>query len=195
LNIISKLIWGAVSLAIAYGVNTQMHPRYEAAFERGEPLQQQGTLLLSDPALEVPTLSLHVLVEDFVHMGKRYEVRELSLRSLQARGGAPSFELFAALPGSVGATAGRRLDPSVLLQLELAVQASGRLGARGSFVQRPSGPPEPVLTGTLQFTDIREVYDTGQPELHGEARLELQVEHGSGVQMLTAKWSGRVIAE
>jgi hypothetical protein len=128
-------------------------------------------------------------------MGKRYEVRELSLRSGQARGGAPSFELFVALPASLGVTPGRQLDPRVLLQLELTVQPSGRLGTRGSFVQRPSGEPEPVLTGSLQFTDIREVYDTGNPELRGEARLELQVDHGAGVQLLTAKWSGRVVAE
>jgi hypothetical protein len=194
-SIIPKLIWGAVSMALAFGLNTQLHPRYEAAFERTEPLEQRGTLVLSDPALELPTLAVHVLAEDFVHMGKRYEVRELSLRSMQARGGAPSFELFIALPASVGATPGRRLDPTVLLQLELAVQPSGRLGARNSFVQRATGEPEPVLAGSLQFTDLREVYDTGQPELRGEARLELQVEHGQGVQMLTGKWSGQVIAE
>ncbi|HKP64382.1 MAG TPA: hypothetical protein VJV78_46915 [Polyangiales bacterium] len=195
MSIIPKLIWGAVSMALAFGLNVQMHPRYAAPFEAGEPLDQHGTLVLSDPALEVPTLSLHVLAEDFVHMGKRYPVRELSLRSQQARGGGPSFELFVDLPTSVGAIPGRRLDPNALLQLELTVQPTGRLGARSSFVQLPGAEPASVLTGTLQLTDLRAVDDTGQPEVRGEARLELQVEQGRGVQLMTGKWSGRVITE
>ena len=195
MNIIPKLIWGAVSMALAFGLNLKMHPRYEAPFERAEPLDQHGTLVLSDPALELPTLALHALADDFVHMGKRYPVRELSLRSQQARGSGPSFELFVELPASVGAIPGRHLDPNALLQLELTVQPTGRLGARGSFVQLPGAEPASVLTGTLQLTDLREVNDTGQPEVRGEARLELQVEQGRGVQLMTGKWSGRVVTE
>ena len=195
MSLIPKLIWGVVSMALAFGLNAHMHPRYEAPFEHGEPLDQQGTLTLSDPSLELPTLALHALVDDFVHMGKRYPLRELSLRSQQARGGGPSFELFVALPASVGAIPGRRLDANALLQLELTVQPNGRLGGRGSFVQLPGAEPAAVLTGSMQFTDLREVNDTGQPEVHGEARLELQVEQGRGVQLMTGKWSGRVVTD
>lgn len=192
---VGKLIWAAVSTALAFGLNLQLHPRYVADYERSESPAQAGVLAFSDPSLELPTLAAHVLVEDIVHFGKRYEVRELSLRSVNARGTVPSFEVFAALPSSTGATPGRRLDPNGLLQLELAVQPTGRLGARSSFVQQAGAEPGQVLTGTLQFTDIRETYDSGQPELHGEARLELQVERGRGVQMVTGRWSGRLVLD
>jgi len=138
-------------------------------------------------------LSAHVVIQDVQHLGKQYRVRELSLRSVAARGTAPSFELFAALPDTLAAP-GQAFDPRALLQLELVVQPSGRLGVRGSFVQQTAGEPEPVLTGSCQFTDIREVWDSGKAELQADARLELQVERGRGVALLTGKWSGRLLA-
>jgi hypothetical protein len=192
---IAKIIWAVVATATAFGVNLHMRPQFEAAYERSEPHEVHGTLVVSGQGLEIPTLAAHVVVEDMVHVGKVYGVRELSVRSQSPVGAAPSFELFAALPDSVGAVAGRRLPPSALLQLELVVQETGRLGARESFVQRDAAGAGRVVTGSWQFTSMREVSDTGQPEIRGEARVELQVERDGKVELLTGRWSGRVLWE
>lgn len=189
---VAKLVWAAVSLAVSFGLNTQMHPRFVAAYEATESHEPVGTLKLSDESLEIPTLAAHVVVEDLVHLNKVYNVRELSLRSASAQGAVPSFELFAVLPGNLAVSPGRRPDPSVLLQLELAVQPSGRLGGRESFVQREAANAGLVLTGTFQFTDVRQVNDTGKPEWRGDARVELQVERERGVDLLTGRWSGPI---
>jgi hypothetical protein len=129
------------------------------------------------------------------HFGKKYQLREISLRSQLARGGVPSCELFVALPDRANAAPGRRIDPSSLLQLELSVQPTGRLGARESFVQREAAHVGRVLTGTWQFTDVRENWDTGHVELEADARVELQVENARGVDLLTGRWTGRLILQ
>jgi hypothetical protein len=189
-------IWAAVSVALAFAINVLARPHVEASYERGGAQEPQlGTLTLSDPSLEIPTGAVHVVAEDLPHLGKVYELREISLRSQAARGGVPSFELFVTLPDRVHAIPGRAIDPNELLQLELAVQLSGRLGARESFVQREAAQAGPVLTGTWQFTDVREVWDTGAAELQADARVELQVENARGVDMLTGRWTGRLLLQ
>jgi hypothetical protein len=191
---VRKLIWGAVSVALAFGLNVAARPHVKASFERGgAPESQLGTLTLSDPLLEIPTTGVHVVVEDTEHFGKTYSLREISLRSQLAKGGVPSCELFVTLPERVNAMPGRQIDPSALLQLELSVQSTGRLGARESFVQREAAQAGRVLTGTWQFTDVREVWDTGQAELQADARVELQVENARGVDLLTGRWTGRLL--
>jgi hypothetical protein len=193
---VGKLIWAALSAAVAFGVNIAARPHIEASFERGGVQEAQlGNLTLSDPALEIPTTGVHVVAEDLLHFGKKYELREISLRSTLSRGAVPSCELFIALPDRAGAMPGRAIDPNALLQLELAVHPTGRLGARESFVQREAADVGRVLTGTWQFTDVREVWDTGKAELQADARVELQVENGHGVRLLTGRWSGRLILQ
>lgn len=193
---VGKLIWAALCGALAFGVNVAARPHVEASFERGGAQEaQNGLLTLSDPPLEIPTTGVHVVAEDLQHFGKTYELREISLRSTLARGGLPSCELFIKLPDRAGAAPGRAIDPNTLLQLELAVQPTGRLGARESFVQREAAQAGPVVTGTWQFTDVREVWDTGQAELQADARVELQVENGRGVDLLTGRWTGRLILQ
>jgi hypothetical protein len=192
---VAKIVWAVVATATAFGLNVQLRPKFEAAYERSETRDPRGTFVLSGQPLEIPTLAAHVVVEDMVHLGKTYRVRELSVRSPGGPGAAPSFELFAALPDAVGAVAGRRLDPSVLVQLELVVQEAGRLGARESFVQRDAAGPERVITGRWQFTSVREIWDAGQAEIRGDARVELQVERAGSVEMITGRWSGRVVWE
>jgi hypothetical protein len=188
------MIWAALSAALAFGVNTVARPHAVASFERGGAQEAQlGALSLSDPPLEIPTTGVHIVVEDFQHVGKTYQLREISLHSGLARGAVPSCELFITLPERIGATPGRQLDPNTLLQLELAVQPTGRLGSRESFVQREAAQAGHVLTGTWQFTDVREVWDTGQATLEADARVELQVETAHGVDMLTGRWTGRLI--
>lgn len=186
-----KLIWAALSVALAFGANVAARPHALASFERGGASEAQlGVLSLSDPQLEIPTTGVHIVVEEFEHFGKTYQLREISLRSAVARGAVPSCELFITLPDRIG----RQVDPNALLQLELAVQPTGRLGARESFVQREAAQVGPVLTGTWQFTDVREVWDTGQATVEADARVELQVETAHGVDMLTGRWTGRLIS-
>lgn len=193
---VRKLIWGAVSAALAFGINIAARPHVEASFERGGAQEPQlGVLTLSDPLLEIPTTGVHVVAEDLEHFGKTYRLREISLRSQLARGGAPSCELFVTLPERANAMPGRQIDPASLLQLELSIQPTGRLGARESFVQRDATHAGRVLTGTWQFTVVREVWDTGQAELRADARVELQVENAHGVDMLTGRWTGRLILQ
>jgi hypothetical protein len=192
--IVKKLIWAAISLALAFGINIAARPHVEASFERGGAQEQQLGVLTLD-SLEIPTSGVHIVAEDIVHLGKRYELREISLRSQLARGAAPSCELFVTLPDRAHATAGRTIDPDTLLQIELPVQPTGRLGSRESFVQRDSGQAGRVLTGTWQFTDVRQVFDTGRAELQAEARVELQVESARGVDMLTGRWTGKLLLQ
>lgn len=191
-----KLVWAVLSAVIAFGLNLVTRPHVEASFERGGASEPQlGTLTLNDPALEIPTSAVHVVAEDIEHFGKKYALREISLRSQATRGAVPSCELFIALLDRANASPGRSIDPSSLLQLELSVQPSGRLGARESFVQREAGQLGPVLTGTWQFTDVHENWDTGQSQLEADARVELQVETAKGVDMLTGRWTGRLLLQ
>jgi hypothetical protein len=193
--IVKKLIWAAISLALAFGINIAARPHVEASFERGGAQEEQrGVLTLSD-SLEIPTSGIHIVAEDIVHFGKKYELREISLRSQLPRGAAPSCELFVKLPDRAHAMPGRAIDPGSLLQIELPVQATGRLGSRESFVQRDSAQAGRVLTGSWQFTDVREVWDTGKAELQAEARVELQVESARGVDMLTGRWVGKLLLQ
>ena len=190
---IGKLVWATVSAALAFGVNHQMRPRLEASFERAEPGEAaRGALTLVDSGLQVETTGVHVVIEDQVHVGKQYQLREISLRSIRAQGAAPSLELFIAMPPGLHATPGTRIDPSALLQLELPIRATGRLGSRESFVQRDATGVGRVLAGSWQFTDIHENWDSGSAELVAEARVELQVETARGVHLLTGKWTGRL---
>jgi hypothetical protein len=185
---VPKLIWAAVSAALAFGLNLQLRPHLDASFERsGQPEPQRGALTLADPALEIPTTAVHVVSEDLVRFGKVYSLREISVRSQLGRGAAPSCELFITLPDNM------RGDPNALAQLELRVKPAGRFGARESFVQREAAQPGRVVTGSWQFTDIRESWDTGAAELQAEARIELQVETERGVDLLTGRWSGRLM--
>ncbi len=192
--IVKRLIWAAISLALAFGTNIAARPRVEASFERaGAQEEQRGVLTLSETALEIPTTAVHVVAEDIVHLGKTYQLREISLRSQLARGAAPSCELFLKLPDRAHATPGRAIDPASLLQIELAIEPTGRLGARESFVQRAAAQAERVLTGTWPFTDGREGWDSGKAELQADARVELQVETARGVELLTGRWTGRLL--
>lgn len=191
---VKRLIWAAISLALAFGINIVARPRVEASFERGGVQEEQlGVLTLADSSLEIPTSGVHVVAEDIVHLGKTYQLREISLRSQLARGAAPSCELFITLPDRAHAMPGRQVDPDSLLQIELAIVPTGRLGARESFVQRDSTQAGRVLTGSWQFTDVREVWDTGKAELQADARVELQVETARGVDMVTGRWKGRLL--
>lgn len=191
-----KIIWAVLSLAIAFGLNHVARPHVEASFERGSAAEAQlGTLALTDPALEIPTSGVHIVAEDIEHFGKTYALREISLRSPAARGAVPSCELFITLPDRANASPGRTIDPSTLLQLELEVQPTGRLGARESFVQSEAGHAGPVLKGTWQFTDVRENWDSGAAQLEASARVELQVETERGVDMLTGRWTGRLLLQ
>lgn len=195
MSILAKCIWGAVSLGLAFGLNVHMQPRFVAAYERTESGEAVGKLALHDPPLEVATLAAHVVVADVAHLNKVYTVRELSVRSQSTGGSAPSFELFAALPDNLGLAPGSRPAPTILLQLQLAVQPTGRLGSRESFVQREGGQLGRVVTGTFQFTDLRRVEDGGKSRYRGDARVELQVEREGGVDLLTGRWSGPLIWE
>lgn len=189
-----RLFWAAISLALAFGINIAARPRVEASFERGGAQEEQlGVLTLSEPALDIPTTGVHVVAEDIVQLGKTYQLREISLRSQLSRGAAPSCELFIKLPERAHAAPGRAIDPNSLLQIELAIEPTGRLGARESFVQRDAAQSGRVLTGTWQFTDVREVWDTGKSELQADARVELQVETARGVDLWTGRWSGRLL--
>ena len=192
---VAKILWALVATATAFGLNLKLRPQYEAAYERTEARDPRGTLVFVSPALEIPSLAAHVVVEDMVHLGKTYRVRELSVRSQSPSGAAGSFELFAALPDSIGVVAGRRLDPSALLQLELAIQETGRLGARESYVQPDPAGPARVVSGSWQFTSVREVWESGQAEIRGDARVELQVEREGRVELIAGRWSGTVVWE
>lgn len=191
---IAKIVWAMVSAGLAFGLNLHLRPNFQAAYEReGQPQSVEGALTLGDPALEISTTGVRIVVEDQEHMRKEYKLRELSLRSQNGPGSVPSCELFITLPSATRATPGEPVDARSLLQLELPLQPLGRLGSRESFVQRDETGPGRVITGSWQFTDMRENWDTGSATLQADARVELQIETASGVRMLTGKWTGRII--
>lgn len=194
---IGKLVWAAVSTGIAFGLNWQMHPVFEAAYERAEVRTAAGTLTLNQEGtpIEITTLAGHVVVADVKHLGKIYSVRELSLRSLAPDTAAPSFELFASLPATVAAEPGRPRAPDVLRGAELAVRESGRLGAREAFVKRQGNERGRVLAGSVLITDVSELFDDQGVSLGHQAvaRVELQLETSRGVDMVTGRWTGRLV--
>jgi hypothetical protein len=189
---VAKIAWALVSATLAYGINLQMRPHFEAAYERSDTLQEAGTLTLyrdGGDALELPTPAAHVVTAQVTHLNKVIEIRELSIRSLSSAQSVPSFEIFASLPGSVAA----QHDPERLAQLELALVPDGRLGERPSFVRRDAKNLGRVITGTLLFTDVRRLEENGKTVTRGEARLELQVEQERGAEMLNGKWNGLIV--
>lgn len=189
-----KLIWAAVCAALAFGLNHQLRPEFEAAYERTEAPDATGNLTLwrAGVPLELPSRSAHVVVADLVRFGKKFPVREVSLRSVAAAGAAPSFELFAVLPDDLQVVPDAPPAPGALRGRELAVRERGRLGARPSFLKRTADGPSRVIAGSLRFTDVRQAAQApgGVESYVAEARLELQVENDHGVELLTGRWRG-----
>jgi hypothetical protein len=192
--VIGKLVWAALSTALAFGVNWQMAPVFHAAYELSEPRSQAGTLRLKQDGavLEIASLSAHVVMEEVKHLDKTYAIRELSLRSLAPASATPSFELFLSLPVPLAAGPG---GVPALRGAELVVRQTGRLGARESFVKRQQSEPGRVLAGSVVLTDISEIEGApGQaPGYQADARLELQVETARGIDMVTGRWNGRLL--
>jgi len=195
--VIGKLVWAVVATGVAFGLNWQMHPVFDAGYELAEVRTQAGTLTLTQDGapLEIAMLPGHIVVADVKHLGKIYPVRELSLRSLAPETAAPSFELFASLPATLAAEPGRPRAPDVLRGAELVVRESGRLGGREAFVKRKDDERGRVLTGSMLITDVGELFDDQGVSLGHQAvaRIELQVETSHGVDMVTGRWSGRLV--
>lgn len=192
--VVGKLIWAAVCTALAFGLNHQLRPQFEAAYERTEAPDATGNLTLwrAGVPLELPSRSAHVVVADLWRFGKKFSVREVSLRSVAAAGAAPGFELFAALPDDALVVPEAPPALGALRGRDLAVRDRGRLGARPSFLRRTVDGPSRVIAGNLRFTDIRPAPHSpgGRQSYIGEARLELQVESEHGVELLTGRWTG-----
>jgi hypothetical protein len=192
MSLIAKLVGAVVSIGIAYGVNVLAHPEFDTHYDPVEYTTQTGSLTLmhSGGTLELPLMTTHVVTIDVERFGRRYQIRELALRS--AGGGQPQIELFANLSQTGGDLLGGAHDPAVLLQTEFPLARQGRLGARPSYVSLDGSRRNGIVTGNLLLTDIRQVAEGGPPDYRAEGRLEVQVQTDHGVSMVTGRWNGRV---
>jgi hypothetical protein len=193
-NLLLKLAGAALSIGLAFGVNQLTRPEFDPHYDDAEYSQAAGTLTLSHAGgtLEIPLMATHIVTVDVERFGRSYKVRELTLRAAGSGTTAPRVELFASLSSGGGDLLGGAHDPAVLLQSELPIVRSGRLGARRSLIVLEGTQPSEIVTGNMLLTDVTQVSAGERPDYHAEGRIEVQVQTARGVDMVTGKWSGRL---
>ncbi|HEX4354965.1 MAG TPA: hypothetical protein VHZ95_18670, partial [Polyangiales bacterium] len=154
--------------------------------------ESAGSLSLSHSGgtLEIPLMVTHIVTVDVVRFGRASKVRELTLRA--AGSGAPRIELFASLLDTGGDLIDGAHDPTVLLQTELPLVQRGRLGTARSQVYLDGATPSRIVTGNFMLTDLVDAAGTHR-EYTAEGRIEVQVETARGIDLMTGKWSGRLV--
>jgi hypothetical protein len=194
MNALMKLVGALVSIGVAFGLNQLTRPEFDTHYDPAEYSQSTGTLMLSHAGgtLEIPLMTTHIVTVDVERFGRRYKVRELTLRAAEG-GTTPRAELFASLTSMGADLLDGSHDPAVLAQSELPLVRLGRLGARHSLIVLEGTQANEIVTGTLFLTDVVQVASGARPDYSAEGRIELQVQTAHGVEMVTGKWSGRVV--
>jgi hypothetical protein len=193
-NVAMKLVGAVLSIGVAFGLNKLARPEFDTHYDPAEYSQPTGTLTLSHAGgtLEIPLMTTHIVTVDVERFGRRYKVRELTLRAADG-GTAPRAELFASLMATGADLLDGAHEPGVLVQNELPVVRLGRLGARHSFIVLDGTQASEIVTGTVFLTDVMQVAGGEPPDYRAEGRIEVQVQTARGVDMVTGKWSGRVV--
>jgi hypothetical protein len=189
---VGKIVWSVLSLAIAYGVNTWARPQFDTHYDAAEYSQEAGTLNLSAHGAnsELPLMATHIVCVDVERMGRKYQLRELSLRAIGADDAR--LELYAGLAGLGDLGMGAR-DPAGLLQHELPLLPSGRFGARPSYLAIEGNTHSKIVSGSLMLTDVTQTEFGDKSAYSAMGRLEVQVQTAHGIEMVTGKWTGRLI--
>lgn len=188
---VAKVVSALVAIGLSFGLNWVLRPQFDTHYAAAEYAQQAGTLMLTHQgaSLEIPLMATHIVTTDVVRLGKRYQVRELTLRAATSGEGWPRTELFVGLAQGGGDLLGGARDASVLAQRELPLARTGRLGARPSYIVLTGTERSDVVSGSLWVSDVRQ--EAGN--VQAEGRVELQVQTGTGVNMVTGKWSGSIV--
>jgi hypothetical protein len=194
-NVLLKLASAALSIGLAFGINQRMRPEFDTHYDDAEYSQPAGTLTLSHAGgtLEIPLMATHIVTVDVERFGRSYKVRELTLRAAGSGTAPARVELFASLSAGGADLLGGSHDPAVLLQNELPFVRTGRLGARRSLIVLDGTQPSEIVTGSMLLTDVTQVSGGERPDYQAEGRIELQVQTARGVDMVTGKWSGRLV--
>lgn len=153
---ILHVVWGAMSIALAFWINHAMAPRVARERAPEELTTATGKLVLHHGAAtrELPLITLRPVVQDIVYpFGKRIEVRELALRSVSKQP-EPELELFVDLSATGTSAASRDIAPWVHKKLPIVPAAYG--GVPKSRVQVAGrAAPLGVVEGALTLQRIR----------------------------------------
>lgn len=194
---VGKIIWAALSVAVAFGINTQRKPALERTYDRSEYAQPTGklSLPLAGGQSESPLVNVHIVTVDVEHVGKTYAVRELSLRGVANPGSEPSFEIFVNLPEAAGVDYALGVhDPARLRQEVMLVKPSGRLGSKPSYFTLEGGQRRRVVAGNLVLTEVLPFgNDAAHSGYRAEGRLNLELETETGAKIFSGKLAARII--
>ena len=188
---IAKVASAVVAIGLSFGLNLLLRPEFDTHYAPSDYAQPAGSLTLTHrgTTLEIPLMATHIVTADVVRFGRRYQLRELTLRAATSGDGWPRMELFVGLGQGGGDLLGGTRDPSVLAQRELPLARTGRLGARPSYVVLSGTERSDVISGSLWVSDVRQ----NSGDVQAEGRVELQVQTETGVSMVTGKWNGSLV--
>lgn len=148
------VVWGALSIALAFWINHMMEPRVDRARDATDLSTATGRLALRRGAAshEFALVTLRPLVQDIVYpFGKRIEIRELSVRSTGERD--PDLELFVDLSGTAANVSSREVQPWMSSGLPIVAATFGGLK---SHVRLPGrADPLGVVEGEVTITEVR----------------------------------------
>jgi hypothetical protein len=190
---LGHLVGALLAVAAMFVLNRQVRPVFDTHYEPQEYVTENGTLSFrrQGEATDLGLMTMHVVTQDLERFGHAYKVRELTVRAVAPTGQTPGIELYvdvARLGGEVGSGAH---DPSMLVQAELPVLPTGRLGTRPSFVVLAGSRVLPVIAGSLQLTEV--VPEGGDRALYrASGRIEIQVDSEHGVEMITGRIEGKI---
>lgn len=183
-----------LSVAAMYAINSYQRPVFDPQYGEQEYTTATGSLSLRQGAdsRELPLMTSHVIAHDLDQGARSYKIRELALRAAGPSTSPASFELYIDLSRIPADLVTAPHDFQVLVQSELPVLTTGRLGSHHSAVLLTGTKPRQVITGGLLLTEIRLV-DVGDRQLYrASGRLELQVEGDHGVEMMTGRIEGPI---
>lgn len=191
------VIWGVLSIGLAFWINHAMAPRVDRARDPEELSTPTGKLVLRHGAAthEFALITLRPVVQDIVYpFGKRIEVRELALRSASHQA-EPELELFVDLATTGTSAASRDIQPWVRKPLPAVPAAYG--GQPKSRVRLP-GRAEPlgVVEGALTLERVKSLgeSDSGMQRWNVRGSLVLtlldqgEIQQASGDVEAVVSW-------
>lgn len=197
---VARILWAVASAGLAVGANMQLAPTFTRAYDRAQYELKTGAVTLQidrkGAPVELPLANVHLVTTSFTHVGKVYDVRELSLRAADDIISTPRLQLFATLPSARGqdpAESGH--NPALLRGRELPLERSGYLGSAPSYFVLAPDEPLPVISGTLRFDSI-EPPPPGEPPGAGHVAsgtLRMQVETEDGVRSVQGRVEARLV--
>jgi hypothetical protein len=193
---LGKLIWAACALAISFGLNSQLKPTYEPVYDAAEASTEAGVLTLqrNGESHRVPLATVHVVTQRVSHLGARFVVREVWLRSVGADGADPVLEVFASIPelSDTDLIDGPR-DSKVLRQLDMPLAQHGLLGKRSSYVALPGAAKSELVEGSLTFSAFMPDASGAAHAQRARGRLDMQIETDHGVEFVSGQLDVRVV--